>query len=259
MRLCNIFVIFVTVTTFSNIAVSSNSWWRLGRMTGLLLNRCFWTNDQNLIENPEQIAIILKECFVRRGLIMLDNAIGKDVIELFDGVELIRYREKNTTIDSRELSISRKDDRIDWKLQYIDSLKKLFDTHFLSIQLQVFESSSAEEGRHRRRQNMFSQLLMFGLIAASFIVIPMGFQFLAILGGKALLLAKMALLLTSIQGLKKIATSNFNYGLYSYGNRGNPWHYDRQWPFEGSEGYQKPNIGEDYIDLLHPRNENLQK
>lgn len=64
---------------------------------------------------------------------------------------------------------------------------------------------------------MFTHLMMFGLIAASFIVIPMGFQFLAILGGKALLLAKMALLLSSIQGLKKIATSNYNYGLYSYG------------------------------------------
>lgn len=42
----------------------------------------------------------------------------------------------------------------------------------------------------------------------------MGFQFLAVLGGKALLLAKLALILTSIQGLKKIATSNLNYGLY---------------------------------------------
>lgn len=62
-----------------------------------------------------------------------------------------------------------------------------------------------------------SQLLMFALLAAGVIVIPMGFQFLAILGGKALLLAKMALLMTSIQGLKKIATSNLNYGLYSYG------------------------------------------
>lgn len=70
-------------------------------------------------------------------------------------------------------------------------------------------------GRGRHKHNMFTQLLMFALIAAGVIVIPMGFQFLAILGGKALLLAKMALLMTSIQGLKKIATSNLNYGLYS--------------------------------------------
>lgn len=67
---------------------------------------------------------------------------------------------------------------------------------------------------------MFTQLLLFALIAAGVIVIPLGFQFLAILGGKALLLAKMALLMTSIQGLKKIATSNLNYGLYSTYNQG---------------------------------------
>lgn len=48
----------------------------------------------------------------------------------------------------------------------------------------------------------------------SVIAIPLGFQFLAVLGGKALMLAKLALILTSIQGLKKIATSNFSYGLY---------------------------------------------
>lgn len=58
-------------------------------------------------------------------------------------------------------------------------------------------------------------LLMFGMAAVGLIMVPMGFQFLAVLGGKALLIAKMALILTAIQGLKKIATSNLNYGLYA--------------------------------------------
>lgn len=57
-------------------------------------------------------------------------------------------------------------------------------------------------------------LVFFGTLAIIMITIPMGFQFLAVLGGKALLLAKLALILTSIQGLKRIATSNLNYGLY---------------------------------------------
>lgn len=55
---------------------------------------------------------------------------------------------------------------------------------------------------------------MFATVALGMVLVPMGFQFLAVLGGKALLLAKMALLLTSIQGLKKIATSDLNYGFY---------------------------------------------
>lgn len=56
--------------------------------------------------------------------------------------------------------------------------------------------------------------MMMGLLLMGSILVPMGFQFLAVLGGKALILAKMALILSSIQGLKKIATSGVNYGLY---------------------------------------------
>lgn len=67
---------------------------------------------------------------------------------------------------------------------------------------------------------MMMPIMMFGVMALGMIMIPMGFQFLAVLGGKALLLAKMALILTSIQGLKKIATSNVNYGLYSAPGQG---------------------------------------
>lgn len=59
------------------------------------------------------------------------------------------------------------------------------------------------ESRHRRRHHMV-QMMMFGIVSMGMILIPMGFQFLAVLGGKALLLAKLALLLSSIQGLKKV-------------------------------------------------------
>lgn len=58
-------------------------------------------------------------------------------------------------------------------------------------------------------------IMIFGTLAMVLLLIPMGFKFLAVLGGKALLLAKMALILASIQGLKRIATSSVNYGLYN--------------------------------------------
>lgn len=48
-------------------------------------------------------------------------------------------------------------------------------------------------------------MMMFGVVSIGMVLIPMGFQFLAVLGGKALLLAKMALILASIQGLKKVS------------------------------------------------------
>lgn len=76
-------------------------------------------------------------------------------------------------------------------------------------------------GRHRNRRNNMMPFMVFGLIAMGMILIPMGFKFLAVLGGKALLLAKMALILSSIQGLKKVATSGFNYGFYHSPPTGN--------------------------------------
>ena len=57
-------------------------------------------------------------------------------------------------------------------------------------------------------------MMMMGFLLMGTVLVPMGFQFLAVLGGKALLLAKMALMLSSVQGLKKVATSGVNYGLY---------------------------------------------
>lgn len=47
-------------------------------------------------------------------------------------------------------------------------------------------------------------MMAFGMTAVGLIMVPIGFQFLAVLAGKALLLSKMALLLASINGLKRV-------------------------------------------------------
>lgn len=46
--------------------------------------------------------------------------------------------------------------------------------------------------------------MIAGVTALGIVTIPMGFQFLAVLGGKALLLAKMALMLAMMNGLKRV-------------------------------------------------------
>lgn len=47
-------------------------------------------------------------------------------------------------------------------------------------------------------------MMLFGVTALGAFTIPMGFQFLAVLGGKALLLSKMALILAMMNGLRKV-------------------------------------------------------
>ena len=85
----------------------------------------------------------------------------------------------------------------------------------------------------------------------------MGFQFLAVLGGKALILAKMALMLSSIQGLKKVATSGLNYGLHY--NPSEAWHESRSTgltyetvPYTSAAAAYHPNAEYHYIDASHP-------
>lgn len=46
--------------------------------------------------------------------------------------------------------------------------------------------------------------VIFGMTALGMVIVPVGFQLLAVLGGKALLLSKMALILATINGLKKV-------------------------------------------------------
>ncbi|CAH1175665.1 unnamed protein product [Phaedon cochleariae] len=253
-----VFLLVLSTSSADNNRTSEGTVWRrAGRMTGLLLDSCFRSLAPGA--TPEEMMAILSNCFATRSLAALRRVLEGDVVGIWDGVEFVRDRreEGNYTRSDRYLGKRRRnepfDEEVDWKTNVIQGVERLLRTHVLKIHLKKFDGV-LEEARGRRK-NMFNQMLMFGVIVASLIVIPMGFQFLAILGGKALLLSKMALILASIQGLKKIATSNLNYGLYSYGP-GGPWNYDRQWQ---QDGYGLQNYGnvEGYADALHPRKDLL--
>ncbi|XP_055610905.1 uncharacterized protein LOC129757647 isoform X2 [Uranotaenia lowii] len=61
------------------------------------------------------------------------------------------------------------------------------------------------EGRHRhRRHHQVIPMMIFGVTVFGMFAVPIGFQFLAALGGKAFLMAKLALLLASINSLKRV-------------------------------------------------------
>lgn len=123
----------------------------------------------------------------------------------------------------------------------LEKLLNLIIFPFIYLLIYFFSSFillSGRRRRHRRRHNVMP-LMMMGLLLMGSILVPMGFQFLAVLGGKALILAKMALLLSSIQGLKKIATNGVNYGLYhapvaegwhERSHQETPTHFDLPYP-----------------------------
>ncbi|XP_016838800.1 uncharacterized protein LOC107980819 [Nasonia vitripennis] len=185
----------------------------------------------------------LADCARKRALMAIDDILEDDVIPLVSGFELVKFRpEANATVTFNVRNLLNRirekaypeDKEISWRERLTSRLSRVLRTHVIKLDFErlmrrspaanvVTAASSARavdgriepRGRRRRRRQMqMMPIIMMGVLLMGSVLIPMGFQFLAVLGGKALILAKMALMLSSIQGLKKIATNGVNYGLY---------------------------------------------
>ncbi|XP_022919271.1 uncharacterized protein [Onthophagus taurus] len=214
----------------------------------ILLANCLREAIQT--ETVYNVAVSVIECLKRRVLIALDRVRTMDRLRIGE-IELVKNR--NLTFINRERNLSSKS----WFDNIIEKIDGLFKSHLLKFPIKpnYFFSFSP---RRRHHYKDLLPILIFSILAISMIAIPLGFQFLAVLGGKALLLAKLALILTSIQGLKKIATSSINYGLYQVPQQHhNPWSaYDRRLQYELGgdfnhlQSYQQQ--PDSVVDLFHP-------
>ncbi|XP_029165363.1 uncharacterized protein LOC114936356 [Nylanderia fulva] len=187
--------------------------------------------SRNNSGRDEKLLEIFKGCVQQRIADTLDVFLDDDVIPIIEGLDLIRFRPtaKNST-ESKSTGES-----AGWSAIIWNRLARVLRTHAFKVDVErmfsiaasssdlesnsnVVQSRRRHRHRHRHRHHMLP-LMMIGLLLMGSILVPMGFQFLAVLGGKALILAKMALILSSIQGLKKIATSGVGYGLYHVHDR----------------------------------------
>ncbi|KAH8307943.1 hypothetical protein KR059_003157 [Drosophila kikkawai] len=197
----------------------------------------------------------LWSCFRSRSLNIFEGIMTAPEIPIYDGVRLV------IALDAGNNSSSSEDERKDLKhLTFFDqlavSLAKGLTTHTLQVNLGklterylssgsskissitlkillsicLLETSTADQvGSARVRRHRYNMIItmMFGVTALGAILVPMGFQMLSIVSGKALLLAKMALLLASINGLKRVANSGLHYGLYHVPGEHLGGYYDR--------------------------------
>ncbi|KAG7197000.1 hypothetical protein KM043_017536 [Ampulex compressa] len=198
---------------------------------------------------------MFRRCLQTRALTALDTFLEDDVIPVFDGLDLVRFQEDriNSSASERNGKLEESDN---WTTIILNRLIRILRTHVFKVDVDYLTSAiksqlngfgtdlnnNVVEGRrrrHKRRHHHMMPLMMMGLLLMGSILVPMGFQFLAVLGGKALILAKMALILSSIQGLKKIATNGVNYGLYhtpvaegwhERSNQETPPHFDLPYP-----------------------------
>ncbi|CAH2071269.1 unnamed protein product, partial [Iphiclides podalirius] len=154
----------------------------------------------------------------RKTLRALDRSLSLDVVPISEGVNLVRFElvdgSGNTVPSNKSSAWTDKElEEGEWRALALQRIAKILRTHVIKFDFEDTQIDDKVEYRGRRRHHMMT-MMMFGIVSIGMVLVPMGFQFLAVLGGKALLLAKMALILASIQGLKKIASSPLNYGFY---------------------------------------------
>nr|XP_021187257.2 uncharacterized protein LOC110374042 [Helicoverpa armigera] len=172
---------------------------------------------KDVIDHKEYFPKFVR-CMKRKTLRALDRSLTPDVVPVADGINLVRFelvdRSGNVMPENETSSWTEKElDEGEWRTLAVQRMAKVLKTHVIKFDFDDGKTIEKVEYRGRRRHQMMT-MMMFGIVSIGMVLVPMGFQFLAVLGGKALLLAKMALILASIQGLKKIASSPVNYGFY---------------------------------------------
>ncbi|KAL4707912.1 hypothetical protein ACJJTC_013703 [Scirpophaga incertulas] len=172
---------------------------------------------KDVIDHKEYFPKFVR-CMKRKTLRALDRSLSPDIVPIADGVNLVRFelvdRSGNIVPENETSAWSEKElEEGEWRTLALQRMAKVLRTHVIKFDFEDAKNMEKVEYRGRRRHHMMT-MMMFGIVSIGMVLVPMGFQFLAVLGGKALLLAKMALILASIQGLKKIASNPVNYGFY---------------------------------------------
>ncbi|XP_055908591.1 uncharacterized protein LOC129943294 [Eupeodes corollae] len=195
-------------------------------------------------------------CLKVTSLKLFDEMMSSNVIPIWRGIRLVHvadYVDERTTDDPSDTDTGATFQRDSESFVFLDQISermaRVLQTHALQVSFKEIVDGFELDGkgkssevygtpRHRRHRNNMMIAMVFGVTALGAVMVPVGFQVLSVISGKALLLAKMALLLASINGLKRIANSGVHYGLYQVPHD----------PFGYHHGYY------DRGDAQHPRN-----
>lgn len=157
-----------------------------------------------LYDECEKADEILK-CFKIQAVKLVDRAARMEALPIFDGVSLVRIPESGrafpSSIPDGDLN-SLSSDEVDKLLNLATS--KLIQTHRVRISPNSVGSDlgrSLSEARGKLKK-MIGPILAGVAIKGGFLAIA--FQAIALIAGKALLIGKIALLLSAIIGLKKL-------------------------------------------------------
>ncbi|OAD62710.1 hypothetical protein WN48_06909, partial [Eufriesea mexicana] len=162
----------------------------------------------------------LSSCLKVRLLSAMDRVSRNSQLNVADGVTFVQdepasnAEEPPKSLQEIEASLPRAlDDKEDALNNMIfDKVVKFFQSHTLKLKLpnvEELQRSLVEEGR-KKKKNMGGLLAIPLLIGGT--LVPLALGALALLAGKALIVSKLALVLASIIGLKKLVSGGGEHG-----------------------------------------------
>lgn len=169
-----------------------------------------------MYDNCERSQEIVK-CFKIQAAKLADRAARMETLPILDGVSLVRREELSrafaSSIPDGDLN-SLSSTQVDKLLEITTS--KLFQSHRLNISPTTVGGDvgrSLNEARSKLKK-MIGPIITGLAIKGGFVA--MAFQAIALIAGKALLIGKIALLLSAIIGLKKLVSGGENHEKTTY-------------------------------------------
>ncbi|XP_026812420.1 uncharacterized protein LOC113553334 [Rhopalosiphum maidis] len=171
-------------------------------------------------------------CLKHKLLTALDRISEQPEMELFDGVRLVKDPAVALNDVANDMSSARSasdDETTGLDTLVIDRVMNFFKSR--SLQFKLLDNESREMGDGRKKSNKYNSLLMYPFMMGG-MTIPLAFGVLALLAGKALIIAKLALALSAIVGLKKLFSDQGGSSHEYITHGGSGGHYRRSLPGE---------------------------
>ncbi|XP_059491328.1 uncharacterized protein LOC132205944 [Neocloeon triangulifer] len=167
----------------------------------------------------------LASCLKVKLATAVSRAARMNDLTVFDGVTFVRTAPNDATPETSEeaveASLPRSADARDDTLSalILERAAQFFQTHSLSVKVPEFAERSLSAGDARGKIKKIAPLLLLPLLKAG-LLIPLAIGALFLLAGKALIISKLALLLSGIIGLKKLLSGGHGHVETAYVSSG---------------------------------------
>ncbi|XP_050062638.1 uncharacterized protein LOC114125013 [Aphis gossypii] len=172
-------------------------------------------------------------CLKSKALTALDRALGKSAVTLADGLTLSARAGKSLAVDpqaerAERAALDAAPDA-DSKSALLDDMLASRMDRLMSTRTIVMDGAG-QEGRGKKKDKAMQQAMMMAGMTAAAVMGPMALKIIALIAAKALLLSKIALVLSGITVLKKLMQPQQGGG---HETESSSHHYGRSMQLEG--------------------------